>query len=374
MITSATKYSSSARHQRGVTLTELMVALVIGLILIGGALVVFLESRETAQVNQTVARLQENASFAAEEIARSVELSGYWGQNNSTSRITDRTVRVSGSLTDSSSAMHGASSLTNPGSDCSNNTFPSYSDLHRPLDGLDASPTSQNALANAETGYTWGTCAPNYLQGTDVLITRFVEPTETATGSLAANTVYVRSDPVSGALFVGSTEPTGFSASAANYRLRSYVYYVSDNDTTDNIPPNLVRVDVTSFDPANAAAGLTSVQEVIMPGVEDFQVQYGIDTNGDGSANQYVNASGATAAEGVQAAEWNNVVAVRFWLLLRPEDNAGFEPGFDTANPIELNPLNFDLPQVTGFDPNDDGFRRIMITRTVRVRNHDEET
>ncbi len=363
---------------RGVTLIELMVALVIGLVLIGGALAVFMESRQTARVNQTMARLQENGSFAADELARSVELAGYWGQNNATGRVANRTIRVSGSLTDSANALYGASTLTNPGSDCSNTTFPSYSDLHRPLDGLDASPTVTNAFSNAAAQFQYATCAPGYVAGTDVLITRYVEPTATASGSLDNTTVYIRSDPVSGELFVtdasGNGEPSGFSASAQNYRLRSYVYYIRDLVTTDAIPPELVRVETTSFDPANAAGGLATSQEVVMVGVENMQIQYGIDTNGDGSANQYVNASGANAADGVQANEWNNVVAVRFWLLVRPEDNLGIEPGFDASNPTELNPNNFNLPQVTGFDPVDDGFRRILINRTVRVRNHDEET
>ncbi len=48
-------------------------------------------------------------------------------------------------------------------------------------------------------------------------------------------------------------------------------------------------------------------------GVEDMQLLYGIDTEGDGLANGYVSADEIDAA----ADEWKQVVSVRVMLLMR---------------------------------------------------------
>ncbi len=51
-------------RSRGVTLIELMVALVISLVLIGGAIQVYVYSRQNYDVNESVAQLQETARYA----------------------------------------------------------------------------------------------------------------------------------------------------------------------------------------------------------------------------------------------------------------------------------------------------------------------
>ena len=51
----------AARAARGFSLIELMVALVIGLFLIAGAVMVYSQSRKVYRTIETVARLQETA-------------------------------------------------------------------------------------------------------------------------------------------------------------------------------------------------------------------------------------------------------------------------------------------------------------------------
>jgi type IV pilus assembly protein PilW len=52
------------RQQHGMTLIELMVALAIGAFLMIGAISVFVQSRTTFRVTESVSRLQETARFA----------------------------------------------------------------------------------------------------------------------------------------------------------------------------------------------------------------------------------------------------------------------------------------------------------------------
>lgn len=61
----------------GMTLIELMVSITLGLLLIAGALQLFLSSRQTYRVRETVARIQENGRVALELVARHARMAGY---------------------------------------------------------------------------------------------------------------------------------------------------------------------------------------------------------------------------------------------------------------------------------------------------------
>jgi len=65
------------RQQLGLSLVELMVALLLGLVLMTGIIQVFLASRQTYNTNEAMARMQENGRFALEFISRSARLAGY---------------------------------------------------------------------------------------------------------------------------------------------------------------------------------------------------------------------------------------------------------------------------------------------------------
>ena len=66
----------------GFSLIELMVALTIGLVLIGGAVYVYQQSRDTYALNESTARLQEEARYALSLIEPDVQLAGYYGYTN----------------------------------------------------------------------------------------------------------------------------------------------------------------------------------------------------------------------------------------------------------------------------------------------------
>lgn len=66
-------------RQRGVTLIELMVALVIGSFLIIGAVQVYTQSRSAYVVNENIARVQENGEFAFDVIEPDLRMASYWG-------------------------------------------------------------------------------------------------------------------------------------------------------------------------------------------------------------------------------------------------------------------------------------------------------
>ncbi len=69
-------------RQKGLSLIELMVAIVLGLILINGALEMLLSSRATFRNTDDVSRIQENGRFALDLLARNIRMAGYRNPNN----------------------------------------------------------------------------------------------------------------------------------------------------------------------------------------------------------------------------------------------------------------------------------------------------
>ncbi|MGH8602816.1 MAG: PilW family protein, partial [Gammaproteobacteria bacterium] len=169
----------------------------------------------------------------------------------------------------------------------------------------------------------------------------FVDPTPVA--ALMANTFYLRSGRNWGRLFTGTGQPT---ISGQNYRVGNRAYYVSPflNTAGDGIPA-LMRVVQT------ATGGAALQPEIVISGVENLQVQYAVDTDGNGSVDQYLNGNGGV--------NWSQVEAVRLWVLVRADK---VERGY-------TNNTAYQLP-AGAWTPNaNDGFRRVLLTKTVRLRN-----
>lgn len=71
------KHMIAPARQLGLTVVELLVALVLSLLLLTGIIQVFLASKQTYATNEAMSVLQENGRFALEFIARSVRMGGY---------------------------------------------------------------------------------------------------------------------------------------------------------------------------------------------------------------------------------------------------------------------------------------------------------
>jgi type IV pilus assembly protein PilW len=66
-------------YQTGMSLIEIMIALLIGAFLLGGVLQIFLSSKQTYRMQENLSRLQENGRFALDFLARDIREAGYWG-------------------------------------------------------------------------------------------------------------------------------------------------------------------------------------------------------------------------------------------------------------------------------------------------------
>ena len=76
---------------RGFSLVELMVALLITLILLAGIGQIFLSSKKSFVIQDSLGRLQENGRYAMETLAQDVRRAGFWGGNADINAIDDFT-------------------------------------------------------------------------------------------------------------------------------------------------------------------------------------------------------------------------------------------------------------------------------------------
>lgn len=69
--------SQTHKNQNGFSLIEMMIAMLIGLFLMGGVISVYISSSQSSQVNNGLRTLQENGRFALITLRNSIQMSGY---------------------------------------------------------------------------------------------------------------------------------------------------------------------------------------------------------------------------------------------------------------------------------------------------------
>ena len=67
----------SARGQHGLTLIEILVALVISLVLMAGVIQLFIGSKQTYRFHDALSRLQENGRLALDTMATDIRMASY---------------------------------------------------------------------------------------------------------------------------------------------------------------------------------------------------------------------------------------------------------------------------------------------------------
>ena len=78
-MTMANIMNTIKKHQQGMTLIELMIALVISLVLLGSLIEVYLGSKQSYNLVEESSRLQENGRFAINIMTRDIRGADFWG-------------------------------------------------------------------------------------------------------------------------------------------------------------------------------------------------------------------------------------------------------------------------------------------------------
>jgi len=322
------------RNQTGLTLVELMVALAIGSFLVIGAVQIYNQSRQAFIINESIARVQETAQFAMDTIEADLRMASNWGRMSAGLGVEGRSLPLEGDLDPKGLIVAGQSDAC--GADW-------ILDLSLPIDG-------------ANNAFNLPCAAQGGAQATSDLIT--VRRATVAPQPLTPGRFQIQTTRVQGEVFSDGNVPALFNpATSATHNLIVSSYYVAQPAAGNLIPgvPTLRRKALV------LNAGVTSiVDEEVAPGVENLQVQLGIDVNEDNSVDRYVNPGdpiyNPSAAVGYVPGA--RVITARIWLVVR-----GTTAEIGIQDPRDYEPGDVDLGTYN------DNFRRLQVSKTVLLRN-----
>ena len=303
--------------QHGITLVELMVAMVIGLVLSGAAIMIYSNSKHTFGVQVNIANVQENGRYVLQLLQEDIRMAGYWGLN-----YRPKSIKTVEAITLNNECAEGWST-----------------DTTKPI----------HVLNNDNSSYATCISDVDYKSGTDILTVRHASSTTIADHDIVAGDVYLHTSLTSGALFVADTDgtlDTGIDVKelpATNHRLSVHAYYVRPwSQTVDDGIPTLAR---------KVISGTSVVAEPLAEYVEDLQVTLGLDMDWDGNVDRYDN-------DGIAPGETDHVMTVIVEILIRaPTGEADY-----------TNKKVYQLGDQAGYTPAD-SFRRQVFRETIFIRN-----
>lgn len=296
-------------HESGLSLIELMIALLIGSILMLGVVQVFSASRAAYQLSEGMSRTQENARFALDYLQRDVRMAGHFGCVNDQARR-----QIAGALTshfvangpmDFGFSVRGYDNASPPGvvlaparvagTDSLVLRFMSGNGI--PITGIDAAagtvdvdPAKWNVLTDS------GVAAPTVFGVADCAFADVFAATAINAG---AGRVTL---PATVDLARYGASPEG--GPTMLYRGEAVVYYIG---LGAGGRPSLWRARINTD-------GSTTAEELV-EGIEDLQFRYGLDRNPATNPAGYILTQAAAGGVGASEAEWRRVGQVQVALL-----------------------------------------------------------
>ena len=320
------------RKHAGFTLVEMMVALFIGGLVLGGVMFTYISMKVTTRDTMTIGELQETGRLAINIMQRDIEQIGFWG-----------------TFYENSFSPANTESTANPAPDCSeglnNGSFPVKTATSNFL--------SVYAVLTA-TGDALG-CIKNAKKNTDVLQLKFLEGLQIQPVDTGAGSYYFVAEQERAQFVQGPIDGASLNVNATVWRYRHHVYYISEQNYTIN--NQSVTVPVLMRRRLKPGSGM--VAETIMEGVEDMHFVFGLDTTNNSRVDTYKSINQMTNTD------WENrhgILTVQVFLLVRaltPDGDLNIQNQTYTLGEDESSrELTFT-----------DNYRRALFTTTIRLNN-----
>ena len=292
------------KRQKGLSLVELMIAMVIGLILLTGILQITIANSDNSRMHEQMSRVQETGRFAIDILTKDIRMADFWGCASSLSKITNNLnpagsgyagLEFDNGVHGTDGASGAADSITLGGAYGTGLTI--------------QPPYGPQPSANVKVD------ADNWLEQNDIVLVsdclagdifQVTNANPGNTGTVVHNTGTVSSGP--GNYNPGACSGGGnahclskvYEGDAQIYRLQTLTYSIQQAAFEE---PKLMR----SYNAGTAVE--------LVAGVENMQFDYGVDTDGDNVADYYKTATQVTAA-----GEWESVITVKVSLLIRASE------------------------------------------------------
>jgi type IV pilus assembly protein PilW len=309
--------------QTGMTLIEIMIALLIGAFLLGGVLQIFIISKQTNRMQEGLSRLQENGRFALDFLAKDIRMAGFIGCNSKaaitntlnspTNFLTNFGIAIEGFESTSTSAWTPTinAAITSPlgGSDVITIRRADDQSITVAEDSASNAGLTLDAAATIDELKKLGFLKSNGTNNCAISIVSncsaaAVFQVSALVGSVISHATGGSCAP--GNLTADLTKPTKKDDQV--YPINTISYYVRST------PIKTDRAAITSDDRLSLyrKTGSNDAQEIV-EGIETIQILYGEDTDSDGTPNYYVTAN--------NVADMNKVVSIRINLTARTLEN-----------------------------------------------------
>ncbi len=334
----------STQKQSGLTLVEILVALVISLFLMGGIVQVYLGNKATYRFSDASSRIQENGRFALDQITTDVRMAGFFGCVD----MTQNADLVQNHL-------NTASANWNAGRHDFINQPPIQVTANAGLNASDDLTVRGSKPGQANVSATLPMPGNGALQVTgntvfnnnDIILitncwTSDIFEANTATLAAGVTTVtHTTADPADtpGNMNLGACASGHcLNTDLANNLDNAYTANNSSVYSLQNVTYSIQAAESGNGEPALWRSENNDNQELI-EGVEQMIILYGVDNDGDGAPNQYLD-SGA-------AVNLNQVTAIRIFLVVRSDrDFVLDENQTYTLNGADINAPDQRLRQV----------------------------
>ncbi|WGL18195.1 PilW family protein [Microbulbifer bruguierae] len=342
---------NSLSGQHGLSLIELMIAMVLSAILLWGVLQIFDSNRDTIRMQNAFARVQESGRFAIDLLGKEIRMADYWGcapdtasiRNHLDTNDPDYSEDVLGDLgaegilgTDNASSLTIGSKTVTDGTDVLylRGADDACGGTGRMVPSTQAAALHVSQNCNVQQGQT--VLLSNCQSGELMTITNVQGG---GGGSSNKLTVVHNLGSLADGLIENATKDLQRQYGGDARILVPYqrIFFISSSDVTAGSPALFIS--------ENGA----DAQELI-PGVEDMQILYGRDTNGDNTADTWTNASGLTPEQ------MEDVQVLRLQLVVTSDMNVDTE---------ELTVTDLDNTNTTY----DDGKLRKVYLTTAKIRN-----
>ncbi len=314
--------------QAGFSVIEIMIGMVLSMALAIAVVTIFVNNSYSFRQDDNISRMQDDARHALREISFDISMAGHYADLHIPNLVTpDAALTI--------------------GTDCGPAGELNW--MYRMNDtvtGESLSITAIDNAVNADVIANHSCFAAGELQdGTDVVAIRRVVGAEAA--GLTAGSVYLRTNGTVGLLYQAPlpvAPSIAVAAPRADWAYRPSIYFIRQfaNVPGDGIP-TLCRKVLTG-----AAPNMTT--ECLATGIENLQIEYGIDTSEDGHPNVYMTNPTIT--------DMQNVVGARIFLVARTTD-------IDTRY---TNDKTYSVSNAGDFQPADSFHRRVFST-SVSIQN-----
>ena len=332
------------RNQRGFTLIELMISLVIGLLLSAAIVKIYADTSQIYRFQGAVSEVQENGRFASAFLRRTARLAGNFG--------CDASKPISSStLSDAEATRLEFYSMASP-----------LPQLAQPIGGVDGGGTNPDELrlrgsngGGVRLVANPGGPAADLTVESDSGIT-VVGDTFGVISDCDRTEIFKINNVGNAAAgdtidFDGTLGATYTTEKGARVQEIESIRYCIGPATAWTAANNLQALLLLR----NPRAGETCARdgEELVEGIQNLQVRYGIDTNNDGFANRYI-----TAPDPWTTADLANVRTLRVELVVR-----------SLANGITRAPVPYTLEGNVITPAADDLHLYKVMTSTITLRN-----